>query len=424
MNPAADTRTQLAHDAFIWGLPLVIMGRYLELAAQKSAPLNQLFITPIIAVPKYRQLGPNIDTLMGHALIDLSDEPQIITVPEARDRYYSIQLQDMYMNNFSYIGRRTTGTGPGVFLLTPPGYAGPIPAGMTEIKAPTSKILAYIRTMLRAPEDLDAALEVHAHYTLGPLSAYPDGQRKPIARDDRATLFPHYDFTHGGPGFFQELDRLVRQYPPLPWDAPNLARFAAIGIGRDEPLPADAALQAELETTIPAAYERVLKTRQIQWKNGWGKMENTLDFFHDPLQRAANSAYGKGMHLSKEAVYYNTMVFAVGEWLTGETRYRLRFGPGETPPCDAFWSLTLYGSDHVLYDNVLNRYGILDRTDGLRYGADGSLEIQIQHDEPAEGISNWLPAPRGEYWLCLRAYQPHDIVLEDRYEPPPLVAVD
>ena len=56
----------------------------------------------------------------------------------------------------------------GAFAITPPGFEGVLPEGVAEIKAPTTVVLAYIRTMLRGPHDLDAARVVHAGYTLGP----------------------------------------------------------------------------------------------------------------------------------------------------------------------------------------------------------------------------------------------------------------
>jgi hypothetical protein len=405
--------SDLAQDAFIWGLPLVLMNRSLDVSQAAGLPFNQFFTTTELAIPAYRQIGPNVDTLMGHAWLDLSDGPQVIGVPDTNDRYYSIQLQDMYMNSFAYIGRRTTGTKAGAFAITPRGFAGSLPEGVTEIRATTSKLLAYVRTMLRGPEDLEAAREVHGAYTLGPLSAFPDQRSRPIARADRAKLFPHVDFSNAGAGFFDELDQLVRLYPPLDWDAANLERFTAVGAG-----PA-----AGLAAAVTAGYARVRSALRLSWTNGWARRDNVPPIIHDPLQRAANNFFGKGTHLSDEAVYWGTYQGGMGDWLSGANRYRLRFDPGETPPVEAFWSLTLYDSSYVLFDNPMGRHAILDRTKGLRYGADRSLEILIQADEPAEGRSNWLPAPRGDFQLTLRAYQPRPSILDGSYIPPPFEIV-
>jgi hypothetical protein len=420
---AKSSEASLAQEAFIWGLPLVLMERSFEVSEKAGLPVNQIYITAEIAIPQYRQIGPNIDTLIGHVWLDLSHGPQVIGVPDTADRYYSIQLQDMYMDTFEYIGRRATGTKAGFFAITPPGFTGSLPPGVTGIAAPTSKVLAYIRTMLRDAEDLESSRAVHTAYTLGPMSAFPGGRTKPIAKSDRARLFPHVDFTNAGASFFDELDRLVRIYPPLPWDAPNLARFAPLGIGGTVARAHGPAADTQLAEAVRAGYDVVRNSIKMRWVNGWARRDNVPAFLHDPVQRAANNYFGKGTHRSDEAVYWGTRQGGVGPWLDGKIRYRMRFAAGKAPPCDAFWSLTLYDKDYVLFDNPLGRYGILDRTKALKYGADGSLEILIQADEPSAGPSNWLPAPRTEFQMNLRAYQPGQAVIDGTYLPPPVEIV-
>ncbi len=422
-SEARSANESLAREAFIWGMPLVLMNRSLDVSLKAGLPLNQFYITAELAIPEYRQVGPNIDTLMGHAWLDLTQGPQVIGVPDTAGRYYSIQLQDMYMNNFAYLGRRTTGTQAGFFAITPPGFEGELPEGITQVRATTTRVLAYVRTMLIGPEDLEAALSVHTAYTLGPLSAFPGSRTTPIARADRARLFPHVDFSNAGAGFFDELDQLVGIYPPLEFDAPSLARFAPLGIGVPGPVAHGTIGDDRLAAAVTSGYDLVKSSIHLTWVNGWARRDNVPPFYHDPVQRAANNMFGKGTHLSDEAVYWGTRQGGVGEWLSGSNRYRLRFAPGETPPVDAFWSLTLYDKDYVLFDNPHGRYGILDRTEGLEYGADGSLEMLIQADEPEQGTANWLPCPRGEFQMILRAYQPRPETLDGTYLPPPFEIV-
>ena len=76
--------------------------------------------------------------------------------------------------------------------------------------------------------------------------------------------------------------------------------------------------------------------------------------------------------------------------------------------------------DNQLVPNPIKRYNISSETPGLVLGADGSLEIAVQHAAPesAGERANWLPAPAGAFWLILRMYQPRAEVLELRYTPP------
>jgi hypothetical protein len=109
-----------------------------------------------------------------------------------------------------------------------------------------------------------------------------------------------------------------------------------------------------------------------------------------------------------------------GEPFHGRNRYILHFEKGGLPPVDAFWSLTMYGVEEdmrgFLVKNPINRYSVGDRTKGLKYNGDGSLDIFIQHDSPGpDKESNWLPAPNDRFRLTLRAYQPRTELLEGRY---------
>ena len=82
-----------------------------------------------------------------------------------------------------------------------------------------------------------------------------------------------------------------------------------------------------------------------------------------------------------------------------------RFAPGELPPADGFWSITLYDADRFLYRNAFGRHSIGDRTPGLKPDADGGLTLLIGHEPPADP-SNWLPAPPGPCYVVLRMYVP------------------
>jgi hypothetical protein len=121
-------------------------------------------------------------------------------------------------------------------------------------------------------------------------------------------------------------------------------------------------------------------------------------------------------------VYRVARVDAEGDGLDGSTTYRITFPAGELPPVEAFWSLSVYGDDMFFIEYPSGRYTIGDRTPGLTFGDDGSLEPVLSHDEPptvADGRPvNWLPVPEGPFVLMLRLYLPGDAVLEGDYRYP------
>jgi hypothetical protein len=424
---AGEGLAALAQEAVAWGFSTVLMGRYLEVAEAGRVPFNRFLMNAEVATPQSAAIGPNIDTLNGRAWLDLTGGPQVIETPDTDDRYYSIQFQDMHGASFAYVGRRTTGTKAGAFAVTPPGWRGDLPAGVTEVRATTAKVMAFVRTLVRSAEDLPAARALNARFTLGPLSAWPGGQRaatvapgaidafQPAGRYERKTL-PHEEIAASGLAFYEDLDRLVRAFPPLPSEAARLARYAPFGVGGPRRAGLDALLEAAVRDGVAAA-QAGLKTWSV---NGWVRRPNVEAFIEDPVQRAGNNIFGPNTQIAEESVFFNKRLGDDGQWLSGARRYRLRFAAGQTPPVDAFWSLTLYDRAYVLFENPLRRYGINDRTEDLAYGRDGSLELQIQADEPPQGPANWLPSPRGEFQLVLRTYQPRAPLLDGSYEPPPL----
>jgi hypothetical protein len=419
---AAAGASDLAGQAFIWGLPLVLSGRYIELARKAGLAFNQFYASPDLATPATHAAGPNIDTLYGFAWLDLADGPQVITVPDTNDRYYSIQLLDVYGDSFAYIGRRATGTKAAAFAILPPGWKGELPTGVSAINAPTGKVLALLRTLVRGQADLPEARAIHLAYSTGALVAWPGGRRSGEVRANSINVLPAIDLSTAGPGYFDELDTLVRQYPPLPEDAANLARFAPLGIGSGQ--PRRPALDATLAAAIPAglAQIRAEQGRVATVVNGWRSNLSIVPFVRDPLARAANNILGPGAHINAEALYFAAQNGPDGQPLDGSNRYRLRFAPGQTPPVDAFWSLILYDKNFFLFDNPDNRYAFNDRTEGLIYGPDGSLEILIGGDRP-QGKGNWLPAPRDSFTLIVRFYQPRQSVIDGSYKLPPLELV-
>ena len=77
----------------------------------------------------------------------------------------------------------------------------------------------------------------------------------------------------------------------------------------------------------------------------------------------------------------------------------------------------MYDEKGFLVDNPIRRYTIGDR-DGLTFNADGSLDIIIQRDRPAQGEQNWLPANKGPFAVSMRLYMPKPDFLNGQWKLP------
>jgi hypothetical protein len=108
-----------------------------------------------------------------------------------------------------------------------------------------------------------------------------------------------------------------------------------------------------------------------------------------------------------------------GQPFDSSRRYLLHFEPGQSPPADAFWSVTMYDQRQLFTANPINRFAIGDR-DALKFNADGSLDIHIRRESPGADLeSNWLPAPAsGPFTMNLRLYWPGPAALDGTWQPP------
>ena len=132
-----------------------------------------LFSDPIHApasAPKLATTGVNHDTLLTGGVLDLGKGAQILHVPDMAGRYYSVQFTDPSNNtNFAYVGKRTTGTAAGDYVVSGPGWTGSLPQGMTRIPSPNNSVLVIGRTLVESDADLSAADALSRQIRLTPL---------------------------------------------------------------------------------------------------------------------------------------------------------------------------------------------------------------------------------------------------------------
>jgi hypothetical protein len=136
---------------------------------------QELFADPFAPLPpqssKFMSYGTNRDTLYVVGCLALSKGPQVLHVPGMADRYYAVQFTDPSDGtNFAYVGKRTTGTEAGDYLITGPGCKGAVPQGMTQISSPNNSVLVLGRVFVESDSDLGAAYGLAKQIQLMPLN--------------------------------------------------------------------------------------------------------------------------------------------------------------------------------------------------------------------------------------------------------------
>jgi hypothetical protein len=428
---AARDPASLAAQAFVWGYPLVVSQRTLQTLGALVG-VDALFNQAALSTAQIRIIvSPNQDTLYSISVLDLRSEPVVLTVPDVTDRYWTYQFLDAWTDSFHYLGTRATLGKGGSFVITPPGWAGTVPAGTEQIASPTPELFLLGRYLVKS--DADVANVVALQRSLVPLHTLTgDAAPAPPPPLGKAPGTPQ-EVGSTGAAFFDELGDTLAQNPPATdADKAHLASFTSLGIGPGlhpaaTAMAAGAASLAVLEAGVSrgAAQIDAAATSDTKAVNGWVAHLDIGTYADNLLLRAAVAKLAWGANVPAEAVYPVSNVDAAGQPYTGAKPYVLHFDAGGLPPVDAklgFWSLTLYGPDRFFVANAMNRYAIGDRTPGLVFNADGSLDLYIQSDTPQGHEANWLPAPPGAFSLMLRLYLPQQSVMDGTYVYPPVIA--
>jgi hypothetical protein len=146
--------------------PIPINTLYTESQALFANPLH-----PPASASNLATTGVNRDTLLTIGCLDLSKGAQILHVPNMNERYYSVQLTDpSYNTNFAYVGKRTTGTQAGDYLITGPGWKGQLPGGMKRIASPNNSVLIVGRVLVYSESDLSTVYDLAKQIQVTPLS--------------------------------------------------------------------------------------------------------------------------------------------------------------------------------------------------------------------------------------------------------------
>ena len=423
-------------DAYIYFYPLLSMDitrkQFTNIEPGKEfgkGPMNMF-----VSVPQYPPadfkgvVRSNFDTLYSIAWLDLSKEPLVIAAPNTDGRFYLLPMLDMWTDVFASPGWRTTGTEAGQFLVTPPGWTGAVPAGMSHLPAPTPFVWVIGRTKTDGAEDYAAVHKIQAGYTVTPLSRLGKEPAAVTVKVDPAVDMktpPKIQVdSMSAADYFTYAAELLKVNPPHSTDQPMLAQIKRLGIEVGKSFNMDA-----LDPQIQAALQKVPKDAQalMTWKvptlarevNGWSMNTDTMGVYGNYyLKRAIVTQVGLGANLPEDAIYPLNIGDSNGKPLDGANKYVLHFSKGETPPVNAFWSITLYDPQGFQVGNSLNRFAVSSWMP-FKHNADGSLDLYFQNESPGKDLeANWLPAPKGSFNLTMRLYGPKAEALNGQWNPP------
>jgi hypothetical protein len=424
---SADSAKAIAKEAWTYSFPMAMNYRTMHLyALDKTYPdyaggfnkfkhYDKIFTASDTAV-----VTPNNDTPYSWAILNLTDEPVVLEVPEVKNRYYSFQFIDLYTFNFAYVGSRVTGDKAGRYLVAGPDWKGDKPAGIDKVlQSETNLVTLLGRTELKmAAGDIENVKKLQAQYKLVPFHEFT--KTTAPAHKEYSLPFPAFKQTDLASAAFIGLASNLLQYTSVNDQEKELrAKFAKIGI-----VPGKEFDPKNYSPEVLKAINEGVQEAGKELKEGTDKLANATDLFGtremingDYNKRALGAAAGLFGNTKEEAVYIGTRSDKANNFLSGKNKYVIRFPKGQTPADKYFWSITLYElPSRYLVNNPINRYSIGDRTTGLKYEPNGDLVIYIQHEAPKGKESNWLPAPKDAFYYLIRIYGPEKSILDGTWK--------
>ena len=213
---ADETQEKLAEyeGLYAWAYPIVSNMKAIRGLMRGALPMfgavkvNEFVHARRPMAPEDKFVSPNVDVLFSIAIMDLSRGPVALEVPDTKQRYYVLQFLDPWTNSFAYLGKRSTGTEPGSFLIVGPDDDLSSSAletfdGRKIVRSPYKLAVAVLRIAIADVDESSDLHEMQNGFVLIP----------PIKKTVReeAIVGPQ---SIGEYSFWEQLDWAISAYPP------------------------------------------------------------------------------------------------------------------------------------------------------------------------------------------------------------------
>ena len=421
---AERTIQRRAVEAVIWGMPAVNYDLMLQEMLNKTTGKVGQFIYWGRPLDWHNQtLTPNPDTIYFIAFFNLHDGPMVLEVPPADTGSLNCNIVTLWQMPIEDAGAFGVDKGAGAkFVILPPAYDRPAPAGYTALRSDTYGGYLLLRSSLksRSTEDVEASVAYGKRTKLYPL-AQAGNPPATVFTDIRDIDFDstiRYDAS-----FFDHLDRVVQGEAWLDRDRAMIDPLKSLGIEKGKPFSPD----AHTRELLDAAALEAKQWLDAKYEAGW---QHFFDGGHwraaapAEMVRAAQAGYTvpddyptdlRGMvysfafiglkRLGVGQFYLVGIQDASGADLDGGKNYRLHVPPNV--PVEQYWSVTVYDREtHALVRNMA-RASCASNDASVQRNADGSVDVYFGPVAPAGQESNWVPtdATRG-FELMFRLYGP------------------
>ena len=426
-----------AVEAVIWGMPAVNFDLMFQAMVRKTGGgPNRIIYWSRLPDWQNQTLTPNPDAIYVMPFFDTRDGPVVLEIPPADGGSITGSVDSCWQTAIEDVGPAGADQGKGGrYLLTPAGYAEPIPDGYIPLPSANHQGYALLRSIPTGggAGDLHAAVAYARKINLYPLAhaAAPAPHAFLDAIDVVFDATIPYDLR-----FFQALDRIVQAEPWLERDRAMIDTLRALGIEKGKRFDPDTKTAAilvdaasEAHDWLEAAYERSFVPtyyEDAQWGLPISKdlVEGMQHDFADPNVYPVESrgltysfAFFSAKRFGQGSAYLISIRDKDGALLDGAQSYRLHV-PARAP-VRQYWSLTAYDRQTHALIREAPWPSRSSNTPGLAANEDGSVDLWLGPTAPAAGLANWIPTdPKSGFEVMFRLYGPEPAFAEKTWKLP------
>lgn len=437
-----DVRSQLAHqrgiEAVLWGVPAVEIIGIHHAGRKNGADWNEVIYWSRPQDAKSQMLTLNGTTLYVVVNLNLRNGPMVVELPPASPgREMFGTFFNLWMEPIADLGPQGADAGRGGrYVFVPPGYTGALPNDTFVMRSDTYRLFSLLRTI---PKGLDDASLKEAEAYLKTLKVYPLGNAGQPTKFVDMSGRPFESAKPFTMEYYRRLHEVISDEPVRPRDKIMIDMLANIGIENGKPFNPDPVVAKALEQAIKDARD-MIETLLIetaakplwpdrQWGD-WNIPKRSASIAGSAAQPILGTSLDRWrvMLEDEDRLYYQTRAVlyhyvtaplftmgagsvyllgfkdSQGRLLDSTKSYRVHVPPNV--PITWFWELVLYDLDGFYFiDNKENRYAYSSLNKSMKVNPDGSVDIDIGPQAPAQSGANWLPTnPMRKFMAFFRLY--------------------
>jgi hypothetical protein len=409
-------------QAFLTAMPGASAFGLREGLRSQGADNQTVLITENLMDSKSLFLTPNTETVYNMMWLDLKDGPLVIETPP---NVLGI-IDDFWFHYVGDVGNAGPDKGKGgKFLLLPPDYKGPVPAGYFVFRSPTFGNVFFWRGFLVNGDPkpaVDATKKFTKIYPLAKSKQPPPMKFINISGKEFNTI--HANDFH----FYEEVDHIVQEEPSAALDPETLGLLASIGIEKGKPFAPDERMKrilVEAAAAGNATARAILFRARIAGVNlyphsAWSTpfIGGSYEFLSQPGVRNLDARtmffyYATGITPAMAAQmvgagsqYAAAFVDAQGHSLDGSRTYKIHLPPNI--PAKNFWSFVIYDNQTRSELQTDAQFpSISSQKKDLVVNSDGSVDVYFAPTAPPGHEANWVQTVPGKGWNALfRLYGP------------------